>query len=289
MEIDMDNFLKLVENERLTAIQGSFPSSSGSQSEELSPSENKKTYLLVDNTTTEQSFKAFERSSKFAIFDAKLLHRKFFVRKSPLGLLLDEFRNVLVYAIRHGKILIIRMQDVAVDFLNTFNDESYYEQHHGNHNSDLIGTNPHPPYEKWWYLPRGFMLHHGEMLRHHPFPYCLFRRNDWNEVKGKYGEEYGPERYVEPPNPSLLTNHSMHVEDDEEEEIDDFSAAYDLANPHHNQVQKHEPIHFSPHFRIVITTTIPVERVEDMLFNGRFGLPANSSNHFQCFVVQQQQ
>lgn len=292
-EMDIDSILKLIEKER------SHPKVDLSNERRL---ERKKTFMLIDNTPAEKSFKVFERSSKFVIFDAKLLHRKKFVRNSSLGNILDEYRNILAFAILHGKILVIRLQDVAVDFLNTFCDEGYFEQHGNNHhNADLVENNPYPPYEKWWYLPRGFMLNHGEMLRRSPFPYCLFRRNDWNEIKAEYGDEYGPEKFL---NDSMMllqdTNEVLPDQGKSEKSLADSLQDMMLDNHHDEEEFEYDghddgeeshkkpkgvPMLFSSEFRIVITTTIPLERVEDMLFNGRFGLPGTSSQ-YRTIVVK---
>jgi len=257
MELEIESIVKLIEKERTTK-----PSTLLTEQQKIN---NKKTYLLIDNTPTETSFKLFEKSSKYVIFDGKLLHRKRFIRHIPLGTLLEEYRNILVYAMRHGKVLILRLQEIAVDFLSTFCDEGYLEQY-PEPNADYIPYNPYPPYEKWWYLPRGFMLNHGEILiQTSSFPARLYRRNDWNELKQQYQDDrLGPERYL--------------MESEKESESQEESVQRDH--------QRELPLLISPQFRIVITTTIPIERVEEMLFNGRFGLPAGSSSQFQTFIVK---
>eukprot|EP01040_Poterioochromonas_malhamensis_P006039 gene6039-6492_t len=221
-----------------------------------------KSLLILDQTKDEYTHKFFEKSADYVILDAKNLHRKRFIRKTSMNVLLDECRHLVVYATLRGKTLVIRFGELAVDFNNTFADEACPE---------LPQYNPAPPYQPWKFLPRGFLFNNGQLLRGNaPYPHCVLRRDDVREVK-----EY------------LLKKreHTLHESQDEDkDEDDDMEEAGKrwqvLTNASLN-IPDLTPLEvIQPSFRIILTTTIKPENIKDLLFNGRFGLPTTSLNDF---------
>jgi hypothetical protein len=224
-------------------------------------SHEKRPLLLVDQTPDEYSHKFFERSAEYVILDAKLLHRKFFVRKTPLMTLLNECRHLLVYAMMRGKTLVIRFCELAVDFQGTFCDENC---------EGLPKKAPYPPYDKWSFLPRGFMLNQGELLTSAPYPYSLVRKDDLMEMKDQILRQRSSR-------PVLSEEKGVDEEDDNE--------AYERRLKVHSEIiNEISDLSFSeifhPKFRVIVTTTIRPEAVKELLFNGRFGLPTNSTGDF---------
>lgn len=177
-----------------------------------------KTLLLVDCSGAELSLKFFQHSSRFAIMDAKMMHTKRVMNNQTISSVLDEARHILAYAMKYGKILIIRMGDCSVDFRNTLCDEACVLH-------DEVG--PRYRGEVHHSLPRGFMLNNGELLKSKPYPDAIMRKEDWREI------------------------HSGDC----------------------------TPLH--PNFKIVISTCIPPSNLNELLFNGRFGLPSDDIGDFE--------
>lgn len=242
--------------------------------------EETRSLLLLDHSNDEFSHKFFEKSSEYVILDGKILHRKKFIRNTPLRILLDECRHLLLYAMFRGKALVIRMGELSVDFLGTFCDENCGE-------GDLAKENPYPPYQVWHYLPRGFLLFNGAMLNPHspssltPFsfsspspssysalPYSLVRNDDLHEMKDQ-----------------LLRQRSQRSADQDDEPTSTtttgYAAAAALIESGISSITSLTPEEIKhPNFRVIITSTIPGEKVKDLLFNGRFGLPTDRPGDF---------
>lgn len=175
------------------------------------------TLLLVDTTPNEDSLTLFKNSAQYVVLDGKLMNTKKFVRNQTVAFLIEEARASLVYAMKKGKTLVIRLGDVAVDFRSTFNDDS---------TPGRVDQNPYPPYQTWHSLPSGFMMKKGELLRQGPvYPDSLLRRDDIREIQDG-----------------------------------DCNA-------------------MEPEFQIILTTTIPIDQIDHLLFNGRIGLPGESSDY----------
>lgn len=216
-----------------------------------------KTMLIVDESKEEFTQKFFEKSADYVILDAKNLHRKKFVRKTPMPILLDECRHLLAYGMLRGKILVIRMAEISVDFYNTFCDESCPE---------LPKANPQPPYQPWRFLPRGFILNNGENLRGDP--HSLLRRDDLREV-GEF----------------ILKRRAAKTKADDGEDNEEFQEQLMKSASNLGITDLSISEACDPNFRIIVTTTIKPEYLKDMLFNGRFGLPTSSPNDFILQIV----
>jgi hypothetical protein len=228
----------------------------------------KKSLLIVDSTRDEYTKKFFEKSSEYVILDGKTLHRKKFIRKTPLPTLLDECRHLLVYAMLRGKILVVRLGEIAVDFMNTFCDESCEELSH---------RSPYPPYQDWSFLPRGFLLNNGECLRSAispSLPHGLMRRDDLEEIK---------EHIVTKRTMTSCKSRSSEIdfENDHYERARMDIDPRDLPSLEIKDLKEEEIMH--PNFRVIVTTTLNPEKLEDMLFNGKFGIPGRLSD----FVIEE--
>jgi len=132
-----------------------------------------KTLLMVDCSGNESSFKFFQHSLRFTIMDAKMMATKRMVNNHTISSILDDARHVLAYAMKYGKILVIRMGDCSVDFRTTLCDEACVFH-------DKIG--PRSCAEEYHSLPRGFMLNNGELLKSKPYPDAIMRKEDWREI-----------------------------------------------------------------------------------------------------------
>lgn len=177
-----------------------------------------KTLLMVDCSGNESSLRYFQHSSRFAIMDAKTMHTKRMVNNETISSILDDARHVLAYAMKYGKILVIRMGDCSIDFRNTLCDEScvFHDK-----------VSPRTRGEEYHSLPRGFMLNNGELLKTKPYPDAIMRKEDWREIHGG-----------------------------------------DCI-----------PLH--PNFKIIISTCIPPSNLNELLFNGQFGLPSDDIGDFE--------
>lgn len=173
-----------------------------------------KTLLFVDNTDSEKSLDYFLNSRKFKVLECKNLQTKRMVYQHTVYPVIEEARFALVYAMKYGKTLVLRMADCAADFVTAMCDESC---------RDRETENPYPPHQPWKTLPRGFMLNNGRIAREN-VDYFL-RREDFREIKDG-----------------------------------------DCEKLHRN-------------FKVIVSTTLPAENVEEMLLNGRYGLPGSPEDY----------
>ncbi len=184
--------------------------------EGLIESSGDRTLLLIDKHG-ETSLDTFVNSSRFVVLDADKLAKKRTIQKKSVSFILKEAHSSLVYAMKNGKILVVRMGESKTDFLNTFCDECC---------SDLESPSRYPPYKALSYLPRSFMLSNGADMRRSPFKDQLLHREDMLDVESE-----------------------------------------------------HELEHNISKFRVVITTVIPVNKIELQLLNGTLGLPGTLGNY----------
>jgi hypothetical protein len=227
-----------------------------------------KSLLLIDSTRDEYTKKFFEKSSEYVILDGKTLHRKKFVRKTPLPTLLDECRHLLVYAMLRGKTLVIRLGEIAVDFMNTFCDESCEELNH---------RNPYHPCQDLSFLPRGFLLNNGQCLHSvvtPSLPHGLMRKDDLEEIKEHILARRNMLSYK-----SRSSNDEL--ENDQYEKVRMDIDPQCLRSMEIKDLKEQEIMH--PNFRVIVTTTLNAEKLEEMLFNGKFGIPGRLSD----FIVEE--
>lgn len=144
-----------------------------------------RTLLLLD-TEREPTHHQFLSSSMFVVLDADKLMKKRFIQKKSVSFLLQEVRNSLVYAMKNGKILVVRMADSKTDFLNTFCDESC---------RDLEFISKYPPYKEQRYLPRSFLLRGGASLREPALYEQLFHREDTADLAANPGLLHNLDRF----------------------------------------------------------------------------------------------
>lgn len=128
-----------------------------------------KTLLLVDTSEGEQSHKWFLNNSDFVVLDADLLAKKRLVQKRPVAAILIEARHSLIYAIKHGKTLVVRMSESKTDFRNVFCDECC---------PDREEESKYPPYQPLSFLPSAFLLHGGATMITPHYIDRLFHRED---------------------------------------------------------------------------------------------------------------
>lgn len=181
---------------------------------------NDKTILLVDNTGSESSLDYFLNSSKFKVLECKNLQTKRMVYQNTIYPVIEEARFALVFAMKYGKTLVMRMSDCAADFVTSMCDECC---------RDRETENPYPPHQAWKTLPRGFMLNNGQIARDNVD--MLLRREDLREIRDGDCEK-------------------LH-----------------------------------PNFKLIITTTFPSDSVQELLLNGRYGLPG-STEDYQVVVLK---
>lgn len=136
-----------------------------------------KTLLLVDETAGETSHDLFLGSSRFVVLDASLLAKKKSVQKKTPAAILQEARHSLVYAMRNGRVLVVRLGDSKTDFLGTFCDEVC--------GAALPTESRHPPFQQLSYLPRSFLLKGGSRMVDPQNTARLFHREDGGDLLGE--------------------------------------------------------------------------------------------------------
>lgn len=175
-----------------------------------------RTLLLIDESINEDSFHYFKfHTAVYDLFDAEAMNRKSAVKKQSVASILEEARFQLVYAMKYGKVLVIRMGYSMVDFKYTYCDEECPE---------LTTNERHAPYQQLSYLPRSTLLYSGQHLKQPMYIQTLFRRSD----KFEFGES-------------------------------------------------NEPVTCHKDFKIIITTRVLADRINDFYFNYRYGLPGDRS------------
>ena len=129
-----------------------------------------KTILLVDDTENEDSNEYFEESERVIILDAVKIYSDRVIKKLPLQRILEDIRSSLVNAMSLGKVIVVRLQDTATDFLS-LNDA---------HCPDLDPMyESYPPYGLLAYAPDIWFLRGGQLLKQDAqWPRRLFRRLD---------------------------------------------------------------------------------------------------------------
>lgn len=129
--------------------------------------------FVVDETAGEATLKFFQHSAKYLVLDAEKLNMKMTVKKQSMPSILEECRFQLTFAMKYGKILVVRFGTSMTDFKYTFCDEDC---------PNLITKGKLPSAAPLSYLPRGFMLHGGEHLREEAALRSLYRREDIVEM-----------------------------------------------------------------------------------------------------------
>jgi hypothetical protein len=129
-----------------------------------------RTILLVDDTDNEDSADFFADSERCVVLDGVKIYSDRTIKKLPLQLVLEYVRSTLVYAMQNGKVVIVRMQDTAADFLSLDDD----------HCPDLDPLyESYPPYGKLTYTPFNWLLRGGQLVKQDSkWPQSMFRRDD---------------------------------------------------------------------------------------------------------------
>jgi len=134
-----------------------------------------RTLLLIDESEKEESLRYFQvglGSESCVLLDAFRLHLMINVKKEKMMKLLEEVRRLVVCAMINRKVLVVRLQKVAMNFLN-FNDESILPEGQE--------KDPWPPYGAMSYLPSIWLLEGGKSLREDPvWAKQMFRRGDFD-------------------------------------------------------------------------------------------------------------
>lgn len=145
------------------------------------PNCDRKTLLLIDETEDEVSLSLSQRSPATVVLDAHKMNLNRTIKKRPVAALLEEARHTLMYAMKYGKILVIRMGKSIPDFLNVYNDDCC---------QDLIRSDKVPPFAELEYLPRDLLLDSGTLLKLSPRPESLFRREDFVNFSANCSPEF---------------------------------------------------------------------------------------------------
>jgi hypothetical protein len=109
------------------------------------------------------------------------MHSDLNVRKVRIDVILEEARRTLVHAMMRGRILVVWMGDIPVDFLHTFQDDAV--------SSDILPRSL--PFERSLtgihlsYLPKEFLCEAGAALRNYTWMERLYRRRELAEYTGK--------------------------------------------------------------------------------------------------------
>lgn len=182
-----------------------------------------KTLFVVDQTQGEKTLGLFTQSADYVVLDAEKLNMKKAIKKQSVSSLLEECRFLLTFAMKYGKVLVIRFGTSMTDFKFTFCDE---------YCPGLEPFQKHNLQQRARYLPRGFMLNSGGHLMAEDMVRALYRRDDLVEML-------------------------MDMDDGQDEAID-LSRAIPVCHPD---------------FRIVMTTSMPYEKLDDFHFHNKYGLP----------------
>ena len=146
-----------------------------------------KTLFIVDETEGELTVKHIKNSAKYLLMDADLLNLKRTTKRQSMDIILEECRFQLTFAMKYGKILVVRFGNSMTDFKNTFCDEVC---------TTLPATEKSNPTQPISFLPRGFMLNSGEHLKEEKFVRALFRREDIVEMLEDEDEDKDFEDFV---------------------------------------------------------------------------------------------
>lgn len=192
----------------------------------LSTKDTDLTTILCDHSPNEDTLKYFlSFSNIYTVIDARKLHLDYHVRRLPIDIIFEDIRFRLVYAMKSGKTLVIRMGDTTVDFLNIFNDTSAAKLR----NSKLIMIDPRPPHPEWAYFPSEILYKKGKLLLQAPWPERLLRRQDRTDA--------------------------LKVD-----------------------------VTVNPSFNVIITTNYHIDKLDNYLFTGNFGLPPKTN--FQPIIYE---
>lgn len=135
------------------------------------------TPLVCDTSGNEETYRWFlKNSDTYSVLDCKKMSSDYHIRKRPLHIILDNARQTIVHAMKTGRTLVLRMGDITVDFLHTFNDDCASKI-----DSKLIMMDHRTPYGKWSYLPRETLFSRGKLLLTENFRSSLLRRADCDD------------------------------------------------------------------------------------------------------------
>lgn len=177
-----------------------------------------RTLLLIDLTPKEESQDYFKaRTDVYDFFDAEEILRRSAVNREPCSSILEYVRFRLVYAMKYGKALVVRMGFSMVDFKYTYCDEECPE---------LMPNERHAPYRTLSYLPRSSLMYSGQHLKRDVFVQNLFRNSDFLEF-----------------------------------------------------AESNQPVACHKNFRILLTTRVHPDQMDDFLFNRRYGLPGDKTSY----------
>ena len=141
------------------------------------------TPLICDASVGERSHKHFLRASdKYAVLDAKKMHLDLNVKKLPLAHILESARTTVAHAMRTGRVLVLRMGDVTVDFLNTFNDASAVKLTAKQLLNKVVLKETSAPYHDRAFLPLEIFRDKGHLLREEAWANKLYSRADREEL-----------------------------------------------------------------------------------------------------------
>ncbi len=129
-----------------------------------------KTILLVDDTEDEDSAEYFANSDRVIVLDGVKIYSDRIIKKFPMQRILEDIRCTLVDAMTHGKVVVVRLQDTAADFLSL--DDA--------HCPDLDPMfESYPPYGPLTYTPDLWLLRGGQLLKQDAqWPRRMLRRHD---------------------------------------------------------------------------------------------------------------
>lgn len=156
-----------------------------------------KTLLVVDPEDIAMDHFLSDPHFTYVVLDARKMHLDRNSRGMSLRDILEEARRSLVHSMMQGKVLVVALGNVCVDFLGTFRDDKCTEEE----------LPRHIPYERSQdgvqlaYLPPEFLLEAGGLLRDHTWCERLYRRK---ELIHEHGKKVNLSR----PDPKMFTCHA---------------------------------------------------------------------------------
>jgi hypothetical protein len=270
-------------------------------------------FVFPSNQEETTSHDLFKQDDRYMILDAKQMKMKKTIKKESVYSILSQARNQLVFAMKHGKTLVVRLSDSLTDFIGTFNDDccpvdvtssdSVRLKGYKTITADRTTINTVGRSQ----LPIEFLLLSGWYLRevNSLFPGKLFRMDDLRDIKlynlpNKAVEEeedsYPESAYLHAGAHSIVSPTLRRMYDELETKPLTTAATVTIGVDNGARRDKEgiraNTLGFKNRewkgaekrlasavdlchrdFRVIITTSMPLGRLDEYLFNGKYGLP----------------
>lgn len=133
-----------------------------------------KTLLVVDPEEIALDHFLSDPHFTYVVLDGRKMHLDRNAKRMTLHTILEEARRSLVHCMMQGKVLVVNLGGICVDFLNTFHDNTCGE-------AELPRELPYERSQdgiQLAYLPSEFLLEAGNLLRDHHWTERLYRRKE---------------------------------------------------------------------------------------------------------------